>query len=191
MLNIVISGAPGSGKGTQSDILIEEYGLTHLSTGDILREEIKAGTETGKKAAALINNGQLVSDEVITEMLRQKIDSIGETKGYIFDGYPRTLAQVAMLDEILAAHNTSVTCMIQVEVEHDILIPRLLNRAKTSGRADDNLETIKRRLEIYQTTTLPVMDHYRDRNRFSAVNNNSTVEACYEQTKAAVESYIN
>ncbi len=190
MLNIVISGAPGSGKGTQSDILIEEYGLTHLSTGDILREEIKAGTEAGKRAAALINNGQLVPDEMITDMLRQKISTIIETKGFIFDGYPRTLAQVAMLDEILATHNTSVTCMIQVEVEHDILIQRLLNRAKTSGRADDNLETINRRLEIYQTTTLPVMDHYRALYRFNAVNNNSTIEACYEQTKAAVESYI-
>lgn len=190
MLNIVITGAPGSGKGTQSDIIIEEYGLTHISTGDILREEIKAGTEAGKKAETLINEGQLVSDEMITEMLRQKINSVTETKGFIFDGYPRTLAQVEMLDKILAEHNTSVTCMIQVEVEHDTLIERLLNRAKTSDRADDNMETIKHRLEIYHTTTMPVMEHYKAINRFTSVNNNSTVEACYAQTKAAIESYI-
>ena len=142
MLNIVISGAPGSGKGTQSAIIVEQYGLSHISTGDMLREEIKAGTENGKKAEVLINDGKLVPDEMIIAMLHDRVQKDldnGANKGFIFDGFPRTAAQAVALDSMLKELGTEVSCMLHMQVEHDLLIERLLNRGKTSGRAADNL----------------------------------------------------
>lgn len=190
MLNIVISGAPGSGKGTQSDIIVKEYGLTHISTGDMLRAEIKEGTEDGKKAEALIADGKLVPDEMIIAMLRHKIESTRETKGFIFDGFPRTVAQAVALDKMLADHGTSVTCMLKMEVKHELLIERLLQRGKTSGRADDNLETIQKRLDVYSNSTLPVIDFYKQSNRYQSANNNESVEKCFTEVKQIIDNSI-
>ena len=190
MLNIVISGAPGSGKGTQSAIIVEQYGLSHISTGDMLREEIKAGTENGKKAEVLINDGKLVPDEMIIAMLHDRVqkDLAEGTKGFIFDGFPRTVAQAVALDSMLKELNTEVSCMLHMQVEHDLLIERLLNRGKTSGRADDNLETIQKRLDVYNSQTLPVIEHYKNSGRYKAACNNSSVEACFAQVKEIIDS---
>ena len=191
MLNIVISGAPGSGKGTQSDIIVKEYGLSHISTGDMLREEIKQGTENGKKAEVLINDGKLVPDEMIIAMLQDRIQkdlAKGATKGFIFDGFPRTAPQAIALDSMLKELGTEVSCMLHMQVEHDLLIERLLNRGKTSGRADDNLETIQKRLEVYNTQTLPVIEHYKNSGRYKTACNNTTVEACFAQVKEIINN---
>ncbi len=186
MLNIVITGAPGSGKGTQSDILVEKYGLKHISTGDFLRGEIAKGTELGMKAKTLIDAGNLVPDEIINGMLESVIKNNLDAKGFIFDGYPRTVDQAKNLDTLLSAYNEKVTIMLNIDVNHDLLIERLLNRAKTSGRADDNLETINHRLEVYQTVTLPVADYYKSTDRYHAVNNNTSIDDCFNQIKALI-----
>lgn len=191
MLNIVISGAPGSGKGTQSAIIVEQYGLSHISTGDMLREEIKAGTENGKKAEALINDGKLVPDEMIIAMLHDRVQNDlnnGSVKGFIFDGFPRTAAQAIALDAMLEELGTEVSCMLHMQVEHDLLIERLLNRGKTSGRADDNLETIQKRLDVYNTQTLPVIEHYKTSGRYKSACNNSSVEACFARVKEIIDN---
>jgi adenylate kinase len=191
MLNIVISGAPGSGKGTRSAIIVEQYGLSHISTGDMLREEIKAGTENGKKAEALINDGKLVPDEMIIAMLHDRVQNDlnnGSVKGFIFDGFPRTAAQAIALDAMLEELGTEVSCMLHMQVEHDLLIERLLNRGKTSGRADDNLETIQKRLDVYNTQTLPVIEHYKTSGRYKSACNNSSVEACFAQVKEIIDN---
>ncbi len=186
MLNIVITGAPGSGKGTQSDILVEKYGLKHISTGDLLRGEIAKGTELGMKAKTLIDAGNLVPDEIINGMLESVIKNNLDAKGFIFDGYPRTVDQAKNLDTLLSAYNEKVTIMLNIDVNHDLLIERLQNRAKTSGRADDNLETINHRLEVYQTVTLPVADYYKSTDRYHAVNNNTSIDDCFNQIKALI-----
>lgn len=186
MLNIVITGAPGSGKGTQSDILVEKYGLKHISTGDLLRGEIAKGTELGMKAKTLIDAGNLVPDEIINGMLESVIKANLDAKGFIFDGYPRTVDQAKNLDTLLSAYNEKVTIMLNIDVNHDLLIERLLNRAKTSGRADDNIETINHRLEVYQSVTLPVADYYRGTDRYHAVNNNTTIDDCFKQIETLI-----
>ena len=186
MLNIVITGAPGSGKGTQSDILVEKYGLKHISTGDLLRGEIAKGSELGMKAKTLIDAGNLVPDEIINGMFESVIKANLDAKGFIFDGYPRTVDQAKNLDTLLSAYNEKVTIMLNIDVNHDLLIERLLNRAKTSGRADDNIETINHRLEVYQSVTLPVADYYRGTDRYHAVNNNTTIDDCFKQIEALI-----
>ncbi len=186
MLNIVITGAPGSGKGTQSDILVEKYGLKHISTGDLLRGEIAKGSELGMKAKTLIDAGNLVPDEIINGMLESVIKANLDAKGFIFDGYPRTVDQAKNLDTLLSAYNEKVTIMLNIDVNHDLLIERLLNRDKTSGRADDNIETINHRLEVYQSVTLPVAYYYRGTDRYHAVNNNTTIDDCFKQIEALI-----
>ena len=161
MKNIVIFGAPGSGKGTQSDKMIEKYGLNHISTGDVLRSEIKNGTELGKTAKGFIDNGQLTPDELMVSILASVYDSFGrEHKGVIFDGFPRTIAQAEALKKMLAERGHEMGVMIELVVEEDILMARLLNRAKEQGRADDNEETIKKRFAVYQNQTAPLIEWF-------------------------------
>ena len=163
MKNIVIFGAPGAGKGTQSDKMIEKYGLGHISTGDVLRSEIKAGTELGKTAKKYIDNGQLIPDELMIDILAGVYDSFGkEHKGVIFDGFPRTSPQAEALKKMLAERNHSVAAMIELYVPEDELMSRLVLRGKQSGRTDDNEETIKKRLDVYHTQTSPLIDWYKD-----------------------------
>ena len=163
MKNIVIFGAPGAGKGTQSDKMIEKYGLGHISTGDVLRSEIKAGTELGKTAKKYIDNGPLIPDELMIDILAGVYDSFGkEHKGVIFDGFPRTIPQAEALKKMLAERNHSVAAMIELYVPEDELMSRLVLRGKQSGRTDDNEETIKKRLDVYHTQTSPLIDWYKN-----------------------------
>ena len=161
MRNIVIFGAPGSGKGTQSDLLIEKYGLNHISTGDVLRSEIRNGTELGKVAKQYIDDGMLVPDTLIVDMLAKVYDTYGANhKGVIFDGFPRTVNQAEALKKMLAERGHKVAAMVELNVPEDELMARLLKRGLESGRSDDNEETIKKRLNVYHSQTSPLIDWY-------------------------------
>ena len=160
MKNIVIFGAPGSGKGTQSDLMIEKYGLGHISTGDVLRGEISRGTELGKTAKGFIDKGQLVPDSLIVDMLASVYDAMGEHKGVIFDGFPRTVPQAEALKSMLAERGHKVAAMIELDVPEDELMTRLIKRGQESGRSDDNAETIAKRLDVYHKQTAPLIDWY-------------------------------
>lgn len=161
MKNIVIFGAPGSGKGTQSDKLIEKYGLNHISTGDVLRHEIQKGTELGMTAQQYIDNGQLIPDGLMVSILASVYDSLGrEHKGVIFDGFPRTIPQAEALKSMLDERGDKVAAMIELDVPEDELMTRLLLRGQKSGRADDNEATIKKRLTVYHSQTQPLIDWY-------------------------------
>ena len=163
MKNIVIFGAPGSGKGTQSDKLIEKYGLEHISTGDVLRNEIKNGTELGKTAKGYIDQGQLIPDELMVSILASVYDSFGrEHKGVIFDGFPRTIPQAEALKQMLQERGDRVAAMLELDVPEDELMKRLVLRGQQSGRADDNEETIKKRLVVYHQQTQPLIAWYRE-----------------------------
>lgn len=191
MLNIVIFGAPGSGKGTQSELIAEKYQLVHLSTGDMLRAEIAKGTEIGKKVDALISNGNYAPDNLIISMIEQEIDAHKKNcNGFIFDGFPRTVAQAKALDELLEKHGKKLTVMIDLHVEEKLLIDRLLKRGLTSGRADDNLEVIKKRLEVYHQVTVPVLDFYKQSGRYVAVENCTTIEQYFERIVHLIEFSI-
>ena len=161
MKNIVIFGAPGSGKGTQSDMMIEKYGLNHISTGDVLRAEIKKGTELGKTAACFIDNGQLIPDDLMVNILASVYDSFGDHKGVIFDGFPRTIPQAEALKKMLDKRGDKVAAMIELDVPEDELMKRLILRGQQSGRADDNEETIKKRLVVYHSQTQPLIEWYK------------------------------
>ena len=161
MKNIVIFGAPGSGKGTQSDKMIEKYGFEHISTGDVLRSEMKNGTELGKTARQYIDQGQLVPDQLIVDMLASVYDKLGgDHKGVIFDGFPRTIPQAEALKQMLAERGHKVAAMIELDVPEDELMKRLILRGQQSGRADDNEETIKKRLVVYHSQTQPLIEWY-------------------------------
>ena len=162
MKNIVIFGAPGSGKGTQSDKLIERYGLEHISTGDVLRSEIKKGSELGKTAQGYIDQGQLIPDELMVSILASVYDSFGRGhKGVIFDGFPRTIPQAEALKTMLAERGDKVAAMLELDVPEDELMKRLILRGQQSGRADDNEETIKKRLVVYHQQTQPLIEWYK------------------------------
>ena len=161
MKNIVIFGAPGSGKGTQSDKMIAKYGFKHISTGDVLRNEIKNGTELGKTAKGYIDNGQLIPDDLMVNILASVYDSFGkEHEGVIFDGFPRTIPQAEALKKMLAERCHKVAAMIELDVPENELMKRLILRGKQSGRSDDNEETIKKRLTVYHNQTAPLIDWY-------------------------------
>lgn len=187
MLNIVLFGPPGAGKGTQSEKLIEAYQLVHLSTGDILRSEIKAGTELGLKAKTLMDQGKLVPDEVVIGMVSSKLDHNPEAKGFIFDGFPRTTAQAEALDQLLTEKGTAISMMLALEVENEELVKRLLHRGKDSGRSDDQDENIIRmRIEEYTQKTAPLKDYYAGQDKFQAVNGIGTVEDIFDRLQAEI-----
>ena len=171
MKNIVIFGAPGSGKGTQSDKLIEKYGLEHISTGDVLRSEIKKGTELGKTAQGYIDNGQLIPDDLMVSILASVYDSFGrEHKGVIFDGFPRTIPQAEALKKMLEERGDKVAAMIELDVPEDELMKRLILRGQQIGRADDNEETIKKRLVVYHSQTQPLIEWYKQEGLHYHIN---------------------
>src|SRR5690554_1062286 len=161
MLNVIIFGPPGSGKGTQSEKIIAKFGLAHISTGDILRAEIKAESPLGKEASQYINRGELVPDATIIGMLENKLSRLSDAKGVIFDGFPRTVEQAKALKEMLKKRNETINVMLNLEVQREELISRLLKRGETSGRSDDNLETIEKRIQVYEDQTSPVIDFYK------------------------------
>ncbi len=189
MLNIVIFGAPGSGKGTQSDKIIAEYGVAHISTGDVLRAEIKNNTELGKTAAMYINDGKLVPDSIIIDMLAATLDSKGkDISGVIFDGFPRTIAQAEALNVMLAERGQQVSTVIGLEVEDAELIKRIILRGKTSGRADDNEETAKKRLNTYYSQTLPLKDFYIKEGKYAKIQGMGTIDEIYASIHDAIEA---
>lgn len=161
MLNIVIFGAPGSGKGTNSALLVEAFKLDHISTGDVLRAEIKNGTELGKIAQGYIDHGNLIPDELMIDILAHKYDSFKGSKGVIFDGFPRTIAQAEALKKMLNERGEKISGMINIEVDEELLMARLLRRASIEGRADDNEETIKKRFVVYHSQTAPLIEWFK------------------------------
>ena len=176
MKNLVIFGAPGSGKGTQSDLLVAKYGFRHISTGDVLRAEIKQGTELGRTAQQFIDKGQLIPDELMIEILASVYDSLFPCEGVIFDGFPRTIPQAEALKKMLAQRGTEVSAVLQLEVPEEMLTERLLNRGKTSGRADDNAETIRKRLEVYHSQTAPLAAWYTAEGKLHAIQGYGALE---------------
>ena len=176
MLNIVIFGAPGSGKGTQSERIVEKYGINHISTGDVLRAEIKNGTELGKTAKGYIDQGQLIPDELMIDILASVFDSFKDSKGVIFDGFPRTIAQAEALKKMLAERGQDVSVMVDLDVPEEELMVRLIKRGKDSGRADDNEETIKKRLHVYHSQTAPLIDWYKNEKKYQHINGLGTME---------------
>ena len=173
MLNIVIFGAPGSGKGTQSERIVAKYGINHISTGDVLRAEIKAGTELGKTAKGYIDQGQLLPDNLIVDILASTLDGLKDSKGVIFDGFPRTIAQAEALKKMLAERGQEVqevSIMLDLEVPEDELMNRLILRGQQSGRADDNEETIRKRLTVYHSQTAPLIDWYKQEGKYCHIN---------------------
>ena len=187
MLNIVIFGAPGSGKGTQSANLVEEYHLKHLSTGDILREEIKAGTELGKLADSYMSKGHLVPDGLVIDILDSLIGKHANAKGFIFDGFPRTLAQGEALSKMLEKHGEDIDVVLSLEVDEEELIDRLLKRGQISGRKDDNRETIESRLKVYHTQTEPLKDFYRRRGILKNIEGIGSIDEIFNSIEKEID----
>ena len=187
MLNIVIFGAPGSGKGTQSERIVEKYGINHISTGDVLRAEIKNGTELGKTAKGYIDQGQLIPDELMIDILASVFDSFKDSKGVIFDGFPRTIAQAEALKIMLAERGQDVSVMVDLDVPEEELMVRLIKRGKDSGRADDNEETIKKRLHVYHSQTAPLIDWYKNEKKYQHINGLGTMEGIFAEICEAVD----
>lgn len=188
MLNIVIFGAPGSGKGTQSEKIVEKYGINHISTGDVLRTEIKNGTELGKTAKGYISNGQLIPDTLMIDILASVFDSFQESKGVIFDGFPRTIAQAEALKVMLAERKQEVAVMLDLDVPEDELMTRLIKRGLESGRADDNEETIKKRLTVYHNQTSPLIDWYKKEGQYVHIQGLGTMEGIFADICKAIDS---
>ncbi|MDR1743981.1 MAG: adenylate kinase [Dysgonamonadaceae bacterium] len=190
MINVVIFGAPGSGKGTQSQLLIEKYGLKHVSTGDILRTEIKAGTELGKLADSYMSKGHLLPDEVVIGILDELIRQHSDAKGFVFDGFPRTLAQGIELDNMLSNNDTQISLVLSLEVHDEELIDRLLKRGQISGRSDDNRETIESRLKVYYSQTAPLKEFYDNQGKLKIIEGVGTVENIFKSIEKEVDKLI-
>ena len=196
MKNIIIFGAPGSGKGTQSDKIIAEFGVAHISTGDVLRSEISAQTDLGRTASTYIQDGKLVPDNLIIDMLAKKLDKLVKEittsegnmlPGVIFDGFPRTIPQAEALDKMLEERGEKVNVVIGLEVDDKELIKRIVERGKTSGRADDNEETAKKRLDTYYAQTLPLKKFYEEQGKYVKINGVGTIDGIYADIRAAIK----
>ena len=188
MLNIVIFGAPGSGKGTQSDKLIEHYKLFHISTGDVLRDNIKRGTELGKTAKGYIDQGQLVPDDVTIRMVEDRLNNPDCEKGYILDGFPRTIPQAEALEQMLADRGTQIDAVVGLEVPEEELIKRILLRGQMSGRSDDNEETARKRLDTYHNQTSPLKAFYEKQGKYRAINGLGSIDGIFDLIKEALDN---
>ena len=189
MKNIVIFGAPGSGKGTQSDLMIAHYGLGHISTGDVLRSEIKKGTELGRLAASYIDGGNLIPDDLMVNILAGVYDAYGRGhKGVIFDGFPRTIPQAEALEKMLSERGDRVAAMIELDVPEEELIQRLIKRGQESGRADDNEETIKKRLVVYHQQTQPLIQWYKEKGLHHHINGHGTLERIFQDIQKVIDN---
>jgi len=176
-LNIVLFGPPGAGKGTQSEYLIKYYNLVHLSTGDLLRAEIQSNSPLGQQAQALMSEGQLVPDDIVIGMIRNKLNAHNKAEGFIFDGFPRTKAQAEALDGLLEGRGDAITLMLALEVPQDELVKRLLGRGVTSGRPDDQNETvISKRISEYELKTAPLKEYYQAQGKFKGINGIGTID---------------
>ena len=190
MLNIALFGPPGSGKGTQSEFLLEKYKLEHISTGDILRDQISRQTDLGLQAKQLIDKGQLVPDELIVQLLEARMTEKADANGFLFDGFPRNNSQAVILEKLLSKLNTSLTCMISLEVNQDELMRRLLERAKIQGRSDDTEEVILARFKEYESKTLPVIEFYKKKGIYIPVKGVGTVRKIFESIENVIDNII-
>ncbi len=191
MLNIVLFGAPGCGKGTQAAKLKEKYGVNHVSTGDVIRGEIKRGTELGKSMTAFIEAGKLAPDQIVIDMIANYVVEHKEDKGNIFDGFPRTTAQAEAFDKILEENNDTVDIMIYMEVPEEELVKRILLRGKDSGRADDASEdVIRNRISVYNAQTAVVADYYSKQNKYAAINGLGTMEEVFDRISEVIDAAI-
>ncbi len=189
MINLVLFGPPGAGKGTQASFLAKEYLLIHLSTGDILREEIAENTEIGRKTRDIICRGELVPDEIVIELIRHKLDKNPTANGFLFDGFPRTVPQAEALDKLLVHYGRSVSAMLSLEVEKEELISRLMNRGTTSGRSDDSdRSVIENRIEVYNQKTAPLIHYYQSAGKYEAINGIGSIDDITGRLKRCIES---
>jgi adenylate kinase len=189
MFNLILFGPPGSGKGTQSEKLIAQYGFKHLATGDILRAEIANKTALGMEAKALMDKGQLVPDAVVIGMISSALDAHPDVPGFLFDGFPRTTAQAEALDKLLKLKETEIGVVLALQVPDEELISRMLNRAKTSGRADDADENVQRnRLEVYKRDTLPVAAHYSKQDKVVNIPGVGTIAEIFGRLSTEIDS---
>ena len=189
MLNIVLFGPPGAGKGTQAARIIEKYKLVHLSTGDILRGELAAKSKLGLEAKRYMDRGELVPDEVVIGMIENKLDQNPDARGFIFDGFPRTQSQAGALDRLLSDKNTAITTMLALEVEKEELVKRLMGRGKISGRADDqDISVIENRIAVYNRETAPVIDYYDKQGKFRAVNGMGSIEDIFNRLCSDIDT---
>ncbi|MBU2915994.1 MULTISPECIES: adenylate kinase [Reichenbachiella] len=190
MLNIVLFGPPGAGKGTQSEKLIAQYNLAHLSTGDLFRKHLGEGTELGKLAQKYMDDGNLVPDSVVIDMVKDKIASTTDAKGFIFDGFPRTVPQAEALDQMLGEFETTISGMVALDVPDEELKARLLERGKTSGRADDqNEEKINNRIQVYKNETLPVAEFYEQQGKFNKIHGVGTIDGIFSEIRGVVDQF--
>ena len=187
MFNIVIFGAPGSGKGTQSKMIVERYGFDYISTGDMLRQAISQGSELGRTAKEYIDRGQLVPDDLIVRLIADFLDGKHGSKGVIFDGFPRTLKQAEALKTMLNERGTDIHILLDLQVEDDELVYRLIERGKISGRSDDNPETIKARLDVYHTQTAPLATYYIGEGKHVAIKGIGRIEEIFERIAEAID----
>lgn len=188
MFNIVVFGAPGSGKGTQSLKLIDRYGVHHISTGEVLRQHIKNDTDLGKIASEYISKGHLIPDELMIHILSDELDSNpAAAAGVIFDGFPRTIPQAVALNEMLVKRGAKVDAVVGLEVEDEELIERMLNRGRETGRADDNIETITNRLKVYHTQTQPLRDFYIKEGKYHAIPGSGSVDHIFSLISEALD----
>ena len=188
MFNLILFGPPGSGKGTQSDKLVAKYGLIHLSTGNLLREEIARKTPLGLEAKSFMDKGKLVPDEVVIAMIGNSLENHKDAKGFLFDGFPRTIAQAQALDKLLELKKTNIATVLALEVGEDELVKRLLNRGQTSGRSDDMDEAvIRKRFSVYKNETTPVAEHYKKTRKLQIVKGEGTVDEIFDAICQAME----
>ena len=192
MFNLILFGPPGSGKGTQSEKLIEKYAFKHLSTGDLLRSEIAQKTPLGMEAKSLMDKGQLVPDEVVIGMISTALEKNPQVNGFLFDGFPRTTAQAEALDKLLDFNKTNIGAVLFLQVPEDELISRMINRAKTSGRSDDADENVQRkRLEVYNKDTLPVANHYRKQEKVIELKGVGSVNEIFSALCEVIDKRMN
>lgn len=189
MLNFLIFGPPGSGKGTQSVHLAEKYNLLHLSTGDILRAEIASGSELGSRMKGIMEKGELVPDSVVIEMIAKRIDSEKSRAGFLYDGFPRTVEQAEALELMLGDRGMKINAMLALDVEHDELVRRLMGRGEVSGRPDDqDISVIENRIEVYRSKTEPLADHFRKKGLYRAVDGMGSIEEIFSRLCSAMEA---
>ena len=190
MLNIVLFGPPGAGKGTQSELILKKYSLIHISTGDLFRKHLKEGTDLGRKAQSFMDAGNLVPDEVVIGMVKDKLEETPQANGFIFDGFPRTNAQATALDKLMTDYGHPISGMVSLEVPDEELRKRLTLRAETSGRVDDqDPEKINNRIKVYYEETKPVIDHYQAQGKYVPVHGVGTIEDIFKAIGEAVDNF--